>query len=170
MFLILKSVYDGPPGNRLVQRRRPDSLRARRVLQYSRRDLLARILPGFDQETRDFYRWRVEYSPEELRDLIQSRLGIDLGSIRELAAACPRTVGQDLPSEDHRRERTTLSSARNWRFVARCRVRICTALRLSWIEDGAFRSARRRLGTRRWLMPDRRGGDGERGKGLQRKS
>src|SRR5262249_29539763 len=46
-------------------------------------DLLARILPGFDQETQDFYRWRVEYSPEELADLINARLGIDLGPIRD---------------------------------------------------------------------------------------
>ena len=50
------------------------------------RELLSRILPGFDQETRDFYRWRVEYSPEELSDLIKSRLGVDLGAIRELQA------------------------------------------------------------------------------------
>src|SRR5262249_21758694 len=34
-------------------------------------ELLARILPGFDQETPDFYRWRVEYSPEELGSLIK---------------------------------------------------------------------------------------------------
>jgi stage II sporulation protein D len=46
--------------------------------------LLARILPGFDQETRDFYRWRVEYTPEELGNLVKSRLGTDLGAITEL--------------------------------------------------------------------------------------
>ena len=47
-------------------------------------ELLARVLPGFDQETRDFYRWRVEYTPEELAALIRSRLGADLGPVREL--------------------------------------------------------------------------------------
>jgi stage II sporulation protein D len=47
-------------------------------------DLLARVLPGFDQETRDFYRWRVEYTPVELGDLIRSRLGVELGSIHEM--------------------------------------------------------------------------------------
>jgi stage II sporulation protein D len=47
-------------------------------------ELLARVLPGFDQETRDFYRWRVTYTPEELADLINSRLGADLGPIRDL--------------------------------------------------------------------------------------
>jgi SpoIID/LytB domain protein len=46
--------------------------------------LLAQILPGFDQETRDFYRWRVEYTPEELGELIRSRLNIDLGRITDL--------------------------------------------------------------------------------------
>ena len=46
--------------------------------------LLARILPGFDQETRDFFRWRVEYAPEELGDLVRSRLGADLGPVAGL--------------------------------------------------------------------------------------
>jgi SpoIID/LytB domain protein len=49
-------------------------------------DLLSRILPGFDQETSDFYRWRVVYTPEELADLIKSRLSVDLGPIREMQA------------------------------------------------------------------------------------
>jgi SpoIID/LytB domain protein len=49
-------------------------------------ELLSRVLPGFDQETRDFYRWRVVYTPAELADLIRSRLAIDLGPIRDLQA------------------------------------------------------------------------------------
>ena len=47
-------------------------------------ELLARILPGFDQETKDFYRWRVTYTPEELAELIRSRVGAELGPIRDL--------------------------------------------------------------------------------------
>ncbi len=47
-------------------------------------ELLSRILPGFDQETRDFYRWRVSYTSEELAALIKSKLAVDLGPIREL--------------------------------------------------------------------------------------
>src|SRR5213594_4331414 len=35
-------------------------------------ELLSRILPGFDQETRDFYRWQVDYAPEGLADLVKS--------------------------------------------------------------------------------------------------
>lgn len=49
-------------------------------------ELLARVLPGFDQETRDFYRWQVSYAPEELAELINTRLGVDLGPIHELQA------------------------------------------------------------------------------------
>jgi stage II sporulation protein D len=50
------------------------------------RELLSRILPGFDQETRDFYRWRVEYAPEELAELIESRIGAVLGRIQDIRA------------------------------------------------------------------------------------
>lgn len=48
-------------------------------------ELLSRILPGFDQETRDFYRWRVDYSQEELGEILSSRLGMDFGRVRGLA-------------------------------------------------------------------------------------
>ncbi len=47
-------------------------------------ELLARLLPGFDQETRDFYRWRIEYDPEELGHVIASRLGVNLGAIVDI--------------------------------------------------------------------------------------
>jgi SpoIID/LytB domain protein len=47
-------------------------------------ELLARVLPGFDQETRDFYRWQVAYTREELTNLLTTRLALDLGSIRDL--------------------------------------------------------------------------------------
>lgn len=46
--------------------------------------LLAGILPGFDQETRDFYRWLVEYTAEEIAELVKSRIGADLGPIRDI--------------------------------------------------------------------------------------
>jgi SpoIID/LytB domain protein len=47
-------------------------------------ELLAQILPGFDQETQDFYRWKVVYTPEQIRDLIQTRYGLDVGAVSEL--------------------------------------------------------------------------------------
>ena len=46
--------------------------------------LLSRILPGFDQETVDFYRWRVEYHPDELAEIIKTKIGVDLGSIQDI--------------------------------------------------------------------------------------
>ena len=48
------------------------------------RQLLAQVLPGFDQETKDFYRWTVMYSPDEIRELVQTRLNLDLGPIVDL--------------------------------------------------------------------------------------
>lgn len=48
------------------------------------RELLARIVPAFDQETRDFYRWRVDYSQEELSEILHARLGVDFGRVRAL--------------------------------------------------------------------------------------
>ena len=47
-------------------------------------ELLARILPGFDQETIDFYRWEVVYPEEEMRDILLSRVGLDVGRITGL--------------------------------------------------------------------------------------
>jgi stage II sporulation protein D len=88
----LESLYDGPPSSagavepavslpvaeRWIRAAPPAYCNTRNA------DLLARILPGFDQETRDFYRWRVEYTTEELGDLIESRLGVALGRIVDL--------------------------------------------------------------------------------------
>lgn len=49
-------------------------------------DLLSRILPGFDQETMDFYRWQVRYSQEELQELLRSRAGLEVGKVMALEA------------------------------------------------------------------------------------
>ena len=46
--------------------------------------LLAQILPGFDQETQDFYRWTVRYTGDEIRQLIWSRLSEDVGEVLAL--------------------------------------------------------------------------------------
>ena len=46
--------------------------------------ILAQILPSFDQETTDFFRWKVEYTQEELSALLLSKSGIDFGAIDEL--------------------------------------------------------------------------------------
>lgn len=45
------------------------------------RDVLSQILNGYDRETNDFYRWRVEYTQDELSALVNERSGIDFGTI-----------------------------------------------------------------------------------------
>src|SRR5437870_5461594 len=82
----LESVYDGPEQTRAHI---PETwIRSDPPAYCNTRDseLLSRILPGFDRETRDFYRWRVEYTPDELADLVKSRVGVDLGPIRDIEA------------------------------------------------------------------------------------
>jgi len=46
--------------------------------------LIEQVLPGFDRETKDFFRWTVTYSRDDLSSLVQEKSGLDLGAIREL--------------------------------------------------------------------------------------
>jgi SpoIID/LytB domain protein len=46
--------------------------------------ILRQVLPSFDQETTDFYRWSVTYTQEELSALLKKRSGIDFGEVRQL--------------------------------------------------------------------------------------
>lgn len=48
------------------------------------RAILSQILVDFDQETKDFYRWKVEYSQEEISKIIFAKSGIDFGQILDL--------------------------------------------------------------------------------------
>ncbi|HWQ32592.1 MAG TPA: SpoIID/LytB domain-containing protein [Blastocatellia bacterium] len=50
----------------------------------SDRTILQRILPDFDQETTDFYRWSVTLRQDDLQALLQKKLSIDFGPIRGL--------------------------------------------------------------------------------------
>ncbi len=47
-------------------------------------EVLKQVLNDYDQETSDFYRWKIEYSQEELSELILKRSGIDFGQIISL--------------------------------------------------------------------------------------
>jgi stage II sporulation protein D len=47
-------------------------------------NILRQILPSFDQETTDFFRWKVEYTHQELSELIRKKSGIDFGDVEEL--------------------------------------------------------------------------------------
>ena len=46
--------------------------------------ILSQVLNNYDQETNDFYRWKVHYSQEEISSLIMEKSGIDFGKIIDL--------------------------------------------------------------------------------------
>ena len=48
-------------------------------------DLLKKILPAYDQETADFFRWQVRYTREELEGILRVKSGIDFGVLQNLA-------------------------------------------------------------------------------------
>ena len=48
------------------------------------RQILSQVLNNYDQETNDFYRWKVIYPQKELSDLVRERTGIDFGRITSL--------------------------------------------------------------------------------------
>ncbi len=57
-------------------------------------EILSQVLNDYDQETTDFYRWRVEYTQEQLSDLIARRTGVDYGRIRDLQPVARGTSGR----------------------------------------------------------------------------
>nr|WP_110311196.1 SpoIID/LytB domain-containing protein [Dysgonomonas alginatilytica] len=56
--------------------------------------ILGQVLNNYDQETVDFYRWKVSYSQEELSALILRRSSIDFGVIQELIPIQRGTSGR----------------------------------------------------------------------------
>ena len=47
-------------------------------------NILRQILPSFDQETTDFFRWKVQYTVQELSELVHKKSGIDFGTVLDL--------------------------------------------------------------------------------------
>jgi SpoIID/LytB domain protein len=47
-------------------------------------ELLSKILPAFDRETPDFYRWQVIYTAKDLEEIIRKKSGIDFGTLQNL--------------------------------------------------------------------------------------
>jgi stage II sporulation protein D len=52
----------------------------------SDKQVLSQVLNDYDQETNDFFRWKVVYNQNELSDLVRMRTGIDFGIITDLSA------------------------------------------------------------------------------------
>ncbi len=77
------------------------------------KEILSNVLNDYDQETQDFFRWQVSYTPTELSELIKSRIGIDFGNIQSIiplergasgriirlqinGSKCSMTIGKEL--------------------------------------------------------------------------
>jgi len=48
------------------------------------RNVLSLVLNEYDQETNDFFRWKVRYTQKELSSLVRQRTGIDFGTVTDL--------------------------------------------------------------------------------------
>jgi SpoIID/LytB domain protein len=60
----------------------------------SDKGILSQVLNNYDQETVNFYRWRVEYTQDELSSLIYKRSGVDYGKIVDLLPVERGTSGR----------------------------------------------------------------------------
>ncbi len=60
----------------------------------SDRNILSQVLNNYDQETSDFYRWRVSYTQSELSALVRERTGIDFGAVTSLEPLTRGTSGR----------------------------------------------------------------------------
>lgn len=58
------------------------------------KEILSQVLNNYDQETTDFYRWKVEYAQDELSLLIKERSGVDYGQIIDLVPIARGTSGR----------------------------------------------------------------------------
>ena len=46
--------------------------------------LLERILPDFDRDTTEFFRWTIEYARGDLEEILRTKSGIDFGMLQEI--------------------------------------------------------------------------------------
>lgn len=82
----LTSVFDGPdpsPATTSEQWIRSDGAAYCNVKSP---ELIRQILPDFDQETPNFYRWKIDLTGDEIRELLRSKLGVDPGRVIDLEA------------------------------------------------------------------------------------
>ncbi len=59
-----------------------------------KKNVLQQVLNDYDQKTADFYRWKVDYSQEELSQIIKERSGIDFGQIKKITPLSRGTSGR----------------------------------------------------------------------------
>lgn len=58
------------------------------------KEILSQVLNNYDQETADFYRWKVTYTQSYLSDLIHRRSGMDFGQILDMIPVSRGTSGR----------------------------------------------------------------------------
>jgi SpoIID/LytB domain protein len=58
------------------------------------RNTLSQVLNNYDQETNDFFRWKVTYPQKELSALVREKTGIDFGLITDLEPVTRGTSGR----------------------------------------------------------------------------
>jgi peptidoglycan hydrolase-like amidase len=84
----LRSISDGPAAFKRIENEevarqwllsRPDA-----YCHVMDADFLGRVLPAYDFETGDFFRWQVVYGKGELEKILYSKSGIDFGVLQEL--------------------------------------------------------------------------------------
>jgi len=129
-------------------------------------EILSQVLNDYDQETKDFYRWKLTYSQADLAELIARKSGRDFGSIVDL-----------IPVERGKSERLTklkiVGTKRTLIIGKELEIRktlseshlYSSAFVVDKVECSEWNCAgictfRRRLGTWCWPLPDRRCYDG----------
>jgi stage II sporulation protein D len=84
----LTSIADAPVNHPPVQNERDAEqwIRSKPAAYCNTTDpnILRQILPSFDLETTDFFRWQVEYSRKDLEKIIHEKSGIDFGTLMDL--------------------------------------------------------------------------------------
>jgi SpoIID/LytB domain protein len=48
------------------------------------KSLLKKILPDLDRETKNFFRWKIEYSRKELEEILREKSGFDFGILKQI--------------------------------------------------------------------------------------
>jgi len=67
---------------------------------------LQQILPSFDLETTNFFRWAIEYQREELEEIIRTKSGIDFGILLDLVPVQRGPSGRIVKLKIHGSKRT----------------------------------------------------------------
>jgi SpoIID/LytB domain protein len=84
----LRSISDAPAPYRAIQTEKEASvwiLSAPEAYCNTKDEgLLATILPDADRETKNFFRWKVDYSMEELEEILREKSGLDFGTLQEI--------------------------------------------------------------------------------------